>query len=129
MSGHPLQPRFLAIGLAACAALYGCHAKPDHIVYIRSTDPNVFYTVESSDGHGPLDSGATDVYAHMNDGSASDRKLVLHGLYLNTRITWIDRDNVSLCLAGGLTSEYYNEVTLNAGQAYRTIHNHLKENC
>jgi hypothetical protein len=128
MSGNATQ-RFAAIVLAICAALCGCHAKPDHIVSVPSNDPNIFYTVESFDGHGPLGSGSTDVYAHLNAGSDSDRKLVLHGLYLNTRVTWVDRDNVSLCLVSGLTSEYYNEVTLNAGQAYRTIHNHLKENC
>ena len=76
-----------------------------------------------------MSSGSTDVYAHLKGGDDSNRTLVLHGLYLNTRVTWLDRDNVSLCLISGLTSEYYNEVTLNAGRVYRTIHNHLKENC
>jgi hypothetical protein len=121
---------------AVCAAVLfglssttGCRAKPDHFVTTPSPDPSVFYTVESFDGHGPLSSGSTDVYAHLNAGSSSDRKLVLHGLYINARVTWVDSENVSLCLASGLTSEYYNEVTLNAGEASRTIHNHLKENC
>jgi hypothetical protein len=129
MSGHAIQLCSAALALVCCAAFCGCHAKPDHLISVPSNDPNIFYTIESSDGHGPLDSGTTDVYAHLKSGNASDRKLVLHGLYLNTRVTWVDRDNVSLCLADGLTSEYYNVITLNAGPAYRTIHNHLKENC
>jgi len=44
-------------------------------------------------------------------------------------VAWADWENASLCLNGGLTSEYHNEVTVSAGNAYRTIHNHLKENC
>lgn len=115
--------------LFAFPGLSGCRAMPDHIVTAPSPNPNVFYTVETHDGHGPLSSDTTDIYAHLNAGNDSDRKLVLHGLYLNTTVTWMDSNNVSLCVISGLTSQYYNEVTLNAGQTYRTIHNHLKEKC
>ncbi|MES2393017.1 MAG: hypothetical protein V4555_15330 [Acidobacteriota bacterium] len=94
--------------MIALSLVIACSEKPDHVVCVPSNDPSVFYTVESFDGNGPLGSGSTDVYAHLKAGNTSDRQLVLHGLYLNTRITWIDRDNVILCLAGGLTSEYHN---------------------
>jgi hypothetical protein len=124
-----LDCTFATICVLSIAMLSGCHAKPDQIVTTPSPDSSVFYTVETFRGDGPLSSGSTDVYAHLKAGSDIDRKLVLHGLYLNTRVTWTDRDNADLCLAGGLTSEFYNEVTLNAGKAYKTIHNHLKENC
>jgi hypothetical protein len=126
---EPLDNTFATICVLSIAMLSGCHAKPDQIVMTPSPDSSVFYTVETFRGDGPLSSGSTDVYAHLKAGSDMDRKLVLHGLYLNTRVTWTDRDNADLCLAGGLTSEFYNEVTLNAGKAYKTLHNHLKENC
>lgn len=110
--------------------LSGCTAKPDLIVTVPSPDPNVYYTVESFRGDGPLSSEATNIYAHLNSGGKSDRQMVLHGLYLeNARVTWMDPENASICLNGGLTSEYHNKVSLSSGDVYRNIHSHLKENC
>jgi hypothetical protein len=108
----------------------GC-AKPDHVMKIESPEKGLFYTVETFKGHGPVDADFIRVYAHLELNGETDRKLVLDGEYLDiSKITWVDRDNVKLCLQGGFTNSFHNQVTLRVnGSPSETIHTHLLENC
>ena len=107
----------------------GC-AKPDHVTTIQSPTEGVFYTVETSYGHGAVDNDSTSVYAHLERSGKSVKKLVLSGEYLEfSKIDWNDPYDITLCLQGGLTSSYYNQVTLSVGDVSVTIHNHLQEHC
>ncbi len=115
---------FLYIALAATPML-GC-SKPDKIELVKSPRSEIFYTIETTDGDGPMSSGSTDVYAHLLVNGKSQKSLVLHGLYLEvSKVLWNSPSDVSLCVPSGLTSTYHNVVSLNVGKTYVTIQNHL----
>jgi hypothetical protein len=107
----------------------GC-AKPDHIVTSKSPTDGLFYTVETYYGHGPVDSDFTRVYAHLESNGKSTKMLVLDGEYLNvSKITWINRHEVTVCVPEGITNTFRNQVTLSLGHNSETIHTHLEEHC
>lgn len=106
--------------------LLGC-AKPDRVERVSSPTDGVFYTVEYF-GNGPLVSDFTRVYAHLERGGKSDKKLVIDGDYLEfSKIVWDSPHDVTLCMQRGTTNTFRNEVTLSAGNASETIYNHLRE--
>jgi hypothetical protein len=114
----------LAVGMVS-----GC-AKPDQVMTIKSPRDGIFYTVETFNGSGPADPDFTRVYAHLQRDGKTDKKLVLDGGYLDiVPITWVSSHDVILCLNSGVTNSFRNEVTLTAGSASETIHNHLQEHC
>src|SRR3954467_10531069 len=93
-----LFPSIVFLGIVGCS-------RPDKITTIASPRPSLFYTVETITGDGPMSSGSTDVYANLRDGSKTRRVLVLRGLYLQiSSIKWNSPDDVTMCLAGGITS-------------------------
>ena len=105
----------------------GC-AKPDRVTRVSSPLEGVFYTVETFYGHGAADSDFTRVYAHLERNGKSDRKLVVDGTYLElSKILWSSPHDVTLCVASGTTDSFRSQVTLIAGGASETIHNHLQE--
>lgn len=108
----------------------GC-SRPDKITTVASPRSDLFYTVESTSGDGPMSSGSTDVYANLRDGSKTRRVLVLRGLYLQiSSLKWNSPDDATLCIApGGITSVFRNQITLNGENTYVTVHNHLVEQC
>jgi hypothetical protein len=117
---------FLSI---AVLGIVGC-SRPDKITTVASPRPALFYTVETTSGDGPMSSGSTDVYANLRDGSKTRRVLVLRGLYLQiSSIKWNSPDDVTMCLAGGITSVFRNQITLNGENTYVTVHNHIDERC
>lgn len=108
--------------------IVGC-SRPDKITRVASPRPELFYTVETTSGDGPMSSGSTDVYANLRDGSKVRRVLVLRGLYLQiSSIKWNSPDDATLSIApGGITSVFRNQITLNGDNTYVTVHNHLAE--
>jgi hypothetical protein len=50
---------FLQIGI-----LVGCY-KPDKITTVKLPDQEIFFTIETSVGHGAISSDYTHVYAHI----------------------------------------------------------------
>lgn len=135
-SGVEWVPAMKRIGVAVavvvvCIALVlfvRWHARPDTVTIINSPVAGVFYTVETTYGHGAVSNDYTNVYAHFRHGNKSDKKLVLAGDYIDfSKISWMDSHNIVFCLSTGLTNTYYNEVTLSADGAFTTIHNHLLE--
>jgi hypothetical protein len=109
--------------------IVGC-SRPDKITTVASPRPALFYTVETTSGDGPMSSGSTEVYANFRDGSKTRRMLVLRGLYLQiSSIKWNSPDDVTMCLAGGITSVFRNQITLNGENTYVTVHNHIDERC
>ncbi len=121
---------FLALTFLQVGLFSGC-GKPDKVTTIRSPTEGLFYTVETSFGHGAISSDYTNVYAHLERNGKSDRKLVIGGEYLESiKITWTSSHDVMLCLhPGSFTDSFSNEVTLIVGDASETIHNHLQEHC
>ena len=114
---------------ATILAIAGC-SRPDKISTIASPRPGLFYTVETKSGDGPMSSGSTDVYANLRDGSKIRRMLVLRGLYLQiSSVKWNSQDDVTLCVTGGITSIFRNQITLNGEDIFVTVHNHFSEQC
>ncbi len=123
-----MKKQFLfATSLLSILFAMGC-AKPDHVATINSPVEGVFYTVETFNGHGAPDSDFTRVYAHLERNGKSDRKLVIDGTYLQlSKILWNSPHDVTLCVTSGITDSFRSQVTLIAGSASETIHNHLQE--
>jgi hypothetical protein len=124
MKKYHLLPMLIMVNLLA-----GCE-KPTHIKTINSPTKGIVYTVETFNGHGPVSSDFTRVYAHLDHNGKSDKKLVLDGEYLEiSEIRWISKTDVTICLDAGFTDAFHNKVTLIAGDSSQTIRNHLQEHC
>jgi hypothetical protein len=115
--------------LAVCF-VSGC-ARPDKVTTVKSPTEGLFYTVETTIGHGAISSDYTNVYAHLERNGKSARELVISGEYLESiQITWTTPHDAVLCLqSGSFTDLFRNEVTLRSGGTSETIHNHLQEQC
>lgn len=114
---------WLLMSLLACA-------KPDRVVRVNSADQGVFFTVETVHGQGAISNDFTRIYAHLENGNKSDQELVLDGEYLEeTKITWLNPGEVTLCVPDGSTDTFRNLVTLSAGGRSQTVRTHLRENC
>jgi hypothetical protein len=112
-----------------CILMSGC-ARPDNVRKINSPIDGLFYTVETSYGHGAVDSDFTRVYAHLERNGKSKKILVLSGLNLTvSNIVWTGSHQNTICLRGGITDTFRNEVTLIAGNTSETIRSHLQDQC
>lgn len=123
--------RFCLLGVLCLllTLLLAC-AKPDQVTTIKSPTEGVFYTVETFYGHGAIDTDVTRVYAHLERNGKSDKKLVLAGQYLEiSKISWAGMHDATLCLQGGFTNSFHNEVTLSIDRDSEEIHNYLREDC
>jgi hypothetical protein len=111
--------------------LSGCHSNPDHVVTFRSPKSPVYYTVETSYGHGPVSNDYTDIYGHFDHGGSSDRQLALNGPYLeNATVTWTSPTEVEFCIGDGRTIEFRNHLYLSTkDNAFIEIHERLDETC
>jgi hypothetical protein len=80
-----------------------------------------------------MDSDFSWVCAHLERNGKTKKMLVLDGEYLqNVKIVWTSPQDVTLCLHGGITDTFRNEVTLMVGdtpETSETIHNHLQKHC
>ncbi len=112
-------------------SMLGC-GRSDSILILKSPIEGVFYTVETSKAAGPT-SDTTRVYAHLERGGKAKKILVLDGSDMTvSKISWDNSHNATLCLTGGITSTFRNQVTLIVGDTPEdsvTIHNHLDEHC
>src|SRR5260221_8078239 len=108
--------------------LVGC-ARPDHVTTLKSPNSEFFYTVETYEGHGPLSSDLTRVYAHLERSGKTDKQLVLDGAYLaDTKVLWLGSNEATLCISG-FTNTFRNRVTLHVDDSTsNTIRTHLQEN-
>jgi hypothetical protein len=99
-------------------------------VTIKSPINGVFYSVETFYGKGAMSSDFTWVYAHLEHAGKSDKMLVLSGEYLKiSNIIWTSPNENTICLEGGITNTFRNEVTLSVGGVSETIRNHLLDHC
>lgn len=110
----------------------GC-AKPYRAITSKSPVEGVFLTTETYRGYGPTSPEVTQVYAHFERHGRAKRILVLDGADLTIgRIVWNGPGSVTLCLDGGYTSTFRNEVTLILGDTpdeARTIRFRLDDSC
>jgi hypothetical protein len=115
--------------LSAIGSLAGCSSlKADKVITIKSSSPDVFYTVEIFNGDGPVSADVTRVYAHLQRDGQSARLSVLEGEYLSVeRVTWLGPNEVSLCISHGITTIFRNRVTLRVEGASEKIRTHLQE--
>jgi hypothetical protein len=127
-----MKKYFLLISLYLVVNLVSGCAKPDHIMTTNSPIKGVFYTVEVFKADGPT-SDTTRVYAHLERNGKTKKMLVLDGGNLTVaRIIWNNPHDATLCLGGGITETFRNQVTLIVGDApddSETINNHLREHC
>jgi len=100
---------------------------------LPSPNKEIFYTVETSRGAGPVSNDYTSVYAHLSHGGKTTKQVVLSGEYIeNATITWTSPTDVDICVLEGLTDTFRNQVTLITGDdpaSSYTIHNHFREHC
>jgi len=108
--------------------IVGC-AKPDYILTIQSPTKGLFYTVETYHNHTPV-ADDTQVFVHLERNGKADKMLVLQGEDMTVaRITWNGPYESTICIAGGFTSTFRNEVTLFVGSTSENIFVHLQEGC
>jgi len=123
----------IAAILTFVSTIGGCRAKPDSVRTAPSPNKEVFYTVETSYGNGPVSNDYTRVYAHFSHGGKTTKEVVLSGEYIeNSAIIWTSPTDVDLCVVNGLTDTFRNQVTLITGDdpsSSYTIHDHFKEHC
>jgi hypothetical protein len=123
-----------ALLLTVClvVSLMSSCGKPDSIMTIKSPTEGVYYTIEISKAGGPT-SDTTRVYAHLERKGKAKKILVLDGENLTvTKIIWKNPHDATICLDGGITDTFRNEVTLIIGDGpddSETIYNHLQEHC
>lgn len=114
-----------AIGLILLA---GC-SKPDMVLIFPSPAEGLFYTVEEYRAGGPV-SDTVRVVAHLERNGASDSMLVLDGGDITVKaVRWDSQNEVTICIEGGITNTFRNQVTLFAEQLSVTIRNRLDERC
>jgi hypothetical protein len=114
---------------AIMMGIVGC-SRPDKVTTYRSPNSALFYTVETVSGDGPMSSGSTEVYANLRDADKTRRMLVLRGVYLQIdSVVWNSPNDATLCVAGGISSIFRNEITLNGDNTFVTVHNHFVERC
>ena len=107
-----------------------CTGPPAKVTTIKSPTDGVFYTMETWTGEGAIVNDHTEVYAHFERRGRFEKQLVLEGENIDdTRIVWISGDVARVCLYGGVTTLFHNEVTLRAGDASITLHNQLRDDC
>jgi hypothetical protein len=120
---------FVPLLLLQIGLLSAC-AKPDRITRVNSPAQGIYFTVETWHGHGAIDNDFTRIYAHVENGNRSGRELVLSGEYLqDTKITWLNPDEATLCIPNGFTDTFRSSVTIEAGGRSETIRSHLRDHC
>jgi hypothetical protein len=101
-----------AIGLATFA---GC-SQPDERRTFPSPAEGLFYTVEKYYAGGPV-SDTDSVTAHLEHNGDSSSAIVLNGGDLTvTDIRWRSQNDVTICIEGGITDTFRNQVTVIAGE-------------
>jgi hypothetical protein len=125
--------KLVAMMLLPSLVLSGC-ARPERVKTFSSPRAEIFLTVETyGGGPGPLGSDVTKVYAHFERYGKSRRVLVMEGDSLTiSNIIWNTPHDDTICLDGGITDTFHNQVTLilgNGQEDSETIHNHLDEHC
>lgn len=109
--------------------VFGCE-KPSSVKVVKSPTDSIFLTVESYGGKGPASADDTRLYAHFSQDGAADRKLILEGEYLEiSKLYWVKPDELMICLAGGITDTFRNEVTLSIGRSDRKVRSSLRDVC
>jgi hypothetical protein len=117
-----------ATALLIVLVISGC-AKPNRITVFKSPISGVFYTVETYYASGPV-SDTTRVYAHLEHNGKEKRMLILDGENITIgKIIWNSAHVGTICLDGGITHTFQNEVTLIVGDTSETLRNHLREHC
>ena len=123
---------FSVLVVTATLVGFGC-ARPNRITAFKSPTDGVFFTVETYYGHGPLSSDITRVYAHFERNGKATKVLILDGDNLTvTNVIWKGPREDTLCLNGGTTSTFHNQVTLILGDSpdkSETIHSYIQEYC
>jgi hypothetical protein len=107
----------------------GC-TKPDSVAIIKAPVEGVFYTVEVFKTAGPT-ADTTRVYAHLERNGKARKILVLDGENVTVgKIIWNNPRQATICLDGGITDVFRNEVTLIVGDSVgdsETIHHQLRD--
>jgi hypothetical protein len=113
-------------------SLVSACTKPDSVTSIKAPVAGLFYTVEVSKTGGPA-ADTTRVYAHLERNGKAKKILVLDGENVTVgKITWSNPSQATICLDGGITDVFRNEVTLIVGDSVDdsvTIHHQLREDC
>jgi hypothetical protein len=137
LSGNKAQSLVLCAVVLTTVSIFGCFltgcaTKPDHVKTIKSPTDGFYYTVETYLAKGgPPSPGDTLVYANLHRDGQSARRLVLEGEDLTVaRIVWDGPYEATICMGGGYTNTFRNEVTLDLGDsASENVYTHLDESC
>ena len=110
--------------------LPGC-GKPTSTQSYPSQSSNLSIVVENFEGNGPLGSDFTSVYAVLQSGERTIKKLILDGEYLGvSQVKWTGPGSVSLCISKySATSSFRNIVTLIDGRTSVNVNTVLNQEC
>jgi hypothetical protein len=119
-----------AFGVIAAALLgSGCN-KVDESRKIDGPNNGATYVIETSYGLGAATSDYTVLSAVSRGDKEGKKVLVLSGENLVIqKLTWTDANNVYICLKGGITDRYANQVSIGPIEKLVKIRNHLVEDC
>lgn len=119
-----------AATFAACVLLLNGCAKPNSVRVLRSPTSSVYLTFETYNGSGPVVADEMRLYAHYSQDGNDTKQLILDGEELElARLVWINPTTLVICLAGGTTDTFHNDVTLIIGTTDRKLHTYLREDC
>jgi len=117
------------IVFAGALVLSGC-SKPDEVRTIKSPEADLYLTVETNHGSGAISSDFTRLYAHLGEGDGAARELVLDGDDLAvSKVIWREHGDMIVCLSGGFTNTFHNEVAIGGPENHRTLHVSLAKGC
>lgn len=114
---------------AALTAFTACH-RPDEVRKVPSPAPGLSLSVETYYGRGAVAPDQTLLYADFSHSGQSARELILVGSNLSIAdLRWDGPSALIICLSGGYTGTFHNEVILNAGGQTTAVHSRLEQNC
>ena len=118
------------VSLAGLSLIVSSCTKPDRVRTIKSPDPSIFLTVETQNGTGAISSDFTNAYVHFTRDGKTTKQVLINGEYLeDADFAWQKPNVIAICLHGGYTDEFHNEITLEIGSAFKNFHAFLKESC
>jgi hypothetical protein len=121
--------RNLTILLAVTLLLDSC-AKPILVKVVNSPTPSVFLTFETYRGLGAVSADDMRLYAHFTQNGNRDEKLILEGENLSvSKLIWTGPRSLVICLSGGITYRFSNEVTLAIGDSDRKVYSDFRQDC
>jgi hypothetical protein len=118
--------------LLATLFVAACSKTSTEVTELSVPDSSLKLTFSAGRGGGPLVADSSELTMSLHKGKESDSEVVLSGIYITLkRVTWDNPHNATICIDGGYTSTFRNNITLNANDQHYSypVHFALREDC